>query len=628
MWRDTPVAFPYSPPRVNSDPSFPGYPSTAHPPTLASRLLAPLQPPIETIRHYNVTKLRKDLLAGLTVSVVEVPQAMAYAIIAGVPPQYGLYTSVIQGVIGAMLSSSEHMTTGPTNTQSLLIASALHRIVSPDASPEQYLQLVFMLALMKGIIQLAFAAAGMGNMVRYVSRSVIAGLVSGAGLLIVFGQMPAFLGIRSKIAGTLPGVPGLIQGISHHLSEINPRAVAVGAGVVAIVVGVRMINKLLPGALLAVIGSATLVWLMGWADGHAIPLIKEIPRGVPHFQNSWGGWQYAEQLFGGALALAVIGMLESVAIAKSIAARTGEEINPNQEFFAQGFKNLVTSFFQCIPGSGSFTRSALDYAAGAETRFGAVFNACFVAIIFWLLAPAAQLIPAAALAGVLFVIGFGLIEWRFIPRIFRSDRSDAWVCGITFAATLILPLEYAIFTGVFLNIAMYLRQASRLHVTEMLPSGEGGPFIERELTDKTGGKQVVFLQVEGDLFFGVADELSDRLANLTREGSEARVVVFRLRRTHSIDSTALYVLEQFARDMHERGGHVILCGVRPQLTPVLQNFGLVQLIGRENFFETGFGVFASAKAALRRAKQIVGASIDTKSIDLDEEPEQGWTYEI
>jgi SulP family sulfate permease len=335
----------------------------------------------------------------------------------------------------------------------------------------------------------------------------------------------------------------------------------------------------------------------------------------------------AESLFGGALALAVIGMIESVAIAKSIAARTGEEINPNQEFFAQGFKNSLSSFFQCIPGSGSFTRSALDFAAGAETRFAAVFNAIFVGCIFWFLAEQAHYIPRAALAGVLFVIAAGLVEWGYIPRVFKSSRPDALVCGITFAATLFVPLEYAIFIGVFLNIALYLRQASRLHVMEMVQGHAGGPFQERELTDRSGGRQVMFLQVEGDLFFGVADELRDRLANLSREGSGVKVVVFRLRRTHSIDSTALYVLEQFTRDMHARRGHVILCGVRPELTPVIRNFGLLDLIGHDNFFETGLGVFASAQAALARARQLAGVSLDLESISANLE-QDSFTYEI
>jgi SulP family sulfate permease len=595
-------------------------------PSLLSRLLTPFKPPIETLRHYNLHKLRKDLLAGMTISVVEVPQSMAYAIIAGVPPQYGLYTSVIQGTIGALLSSSEHMTTGPTNTQSLLVASAMHRLVDPTADPIHYLQLVFCLTLLKGLIQLAFAAAQMGNMVRYVSRSVIAGLVSGAGFLIFFGQLPAFLGIHSKLRTDLPGILGSISRFVHYRQEVNVRSILIGLSVIAITVGLRQISKLLPGALTGVVFAAGLIWLMGWTNA-AVPLIDPLPPGFPHFHVPHMGWLEAESLFGGALALAVIGMIESVAIAKSIASRTGEKIDPNQEFFAQGFKNSLSSFFQCIPGSGSFTRSALDYAAGAETRFAAVFNAFFVGCIFWFCADEARYIPRAALAGVLFVIAAGLVEWGYLPRVLKSSRPDALVCGITFAATLFVPLEYAIFIGVFLNIALYLRQASRLHVREMVQGQRDGPFQERELTDRSGGTQVMFLQVEGDLFFGVADELRDRLANLSREGSAVRAVVFRLRRTHSIDSTALYVLEQFTRDMQARRGHVILCGVSPELTPVLRNFGLLDLIGSENFFEGGLGVFASAKDALKRARQLVGVSIDIKSL-TDALEDESWAYEI
>jgi sulfate permease, SulP family len=612
---------------MSTDPSFPGYPTDTTQSTLADRLLAPIRPPLETIRHYNLTKLRKDLLAGLTVSVVEVPQAMAYAFIAGVPPQYGIYASIIQGTIAALFSSSQHLTTGPTNTQSLLVYSALFRLVDPSADPAGYIRLVFMLAMMKGLIQLAFAAAQMGNMVRYVSRSVIAGLVSGAGVLILVGQLPTFLGISGG-GSSLPGILGPIDNLRQHIGEINPRALGIGLVVVAIAAGTRLISKLLPGALLAVIVAAAVVWGMGWANGAAVPLIDKLPRALPSLQWPLVDWHLIDDLFGGALALAVIGMLETVAIAKSLAARTGEEISPNQEFFTQGFTNLISSFFQCIPGTGSFTRSALDLAAGGATRFSAVFNALFVGMIFLAGADLAHLIPRAALAGVLFVIAVGLIEWQYIPRVMRSSRPDAVVCAITFFATLVVPLQYAIFVGIFLNIALYLRQASHLHVMEMVPGAPGGAFMERELTDKSGGKQVVFLQVEGDLFFGVADELRDRLSNLTRPGSEARVVVFRLRRTHSIDSTALHVFEQFVRDMQAKAGHVILCGVKPQLTPVLKNFGLIQLIGKENFFETGFGVFASAKAALRRAKQIVGASIDTRHLDLEESPEEAWTYDI
>ena len=579
-------------------------------------LFQPFLPPLRTVRNYSVAKLRRDVLAGLTVSVVEVPQAMAYAVIAGVSPEYGIYTSILQGIIGALLSSSEHMTTGPTNTQSLLIASAVKAIVLPGANDALYLELVFALTIFKGLIQLSFAAARLGDLVRYVSRSVIVGLTAGAGVLIFVGQLPAFLGVdTTHTTSHLPGVIGRIHRLWAHLDQTNWRAILIGCVVLVIVAGVARISRLLPGALLGVIVSAVIVVVMGWAGG-AVPLIAPLPRGFPHFHVPWQGLGYARDLFGGALALAILGMVESVAIAKSIAIHSGERISANQEFFAQGLKNFLTGFFQCIPGSGSFTRSALDHAAGAATRFGAVFNALFVATIFFLLRNQARFIPLASLAAVLFVIAWGLIDWRYMRRLVRTSRSDAIVCFTTLAATLLAPLEYAIFIGIFLNLALYLRRASRLQMSEMVMAGQGS-FAEVPVQDRSGAKHVLFLQLEGQLFFGVADELEERLSRLAHAGT--RVFIFRLKRTHSIDSTVLGVFERFTRQVRSENGHVILCGLHPELMRVLGAYGLLDLIGRDNVFETGGNVFTSARRALDRAAQLVGHSIDVSGVDDDDE---------
>jgi len=595
-------------------------------------LLRPFLPPIEAARAYSLRKLRRDLVAGLTVSVVEVPQAMAYALVAGVPPVYGIYTSILQGVVGALLSSSEHMTTGPTNTQSLLIASAATAVVAPGGDPALYLQLVFALTIFKGFIQLTFAAARLGDLVRYVSRSVIVGLTAGAGVLIVVGQLPHFLGLppAAQAPGADSRLPGIIGSLAHLVRRladegVNSRAVAIGCVVIAIVIGMRLVSRLLPGALLGVIVAASAVAALHWSRAQ-IPLIDPLPKGWPSFYVPIDGLAHARELFAGALALAVLGMLESVAIAKSIAARTGERIVPNQEFFAQGLKNFLTGFFQCIPGSGSFTRSALDYAAGAETRFAAVFNALFVAAIFWLAAPLAGYVPLASLAGVLFVIAFGLIDLAYIVRAVRTTRGDAIVCLVTFAATLLAPLEYAIFVGIFLNLALYLRTASRLHVAEMVPLPGGGSFVERPIRDRATGdeRRVVFLQLEGELFFAVADELRDRLTALRRGG--ARVIILRLKRTHSIDATVLHVLETFARDTRAAGGYVLLAGVKPDLMQTLRNYGLLGVLGRENVFEATAGVFTSAKRALQRARELVGTSIDATGVNAEES--EAWAYEI
>lgn len=594
----------------------------ANPSTWLPRLkqvLQPFRPPFETARRYTLHKFRRDIVAGITVSVVELPQAMAYALVAGVPPQYGIYTSVVQGIIGALLSSSEHMTTGPTNTQSLLIASAVSRIANPMADPGTYLRLVVALAMLKGLIQLAFAAARMGAMVRYVSRSVIVGLSAGAGVLIAVSQLPQVLGINmAKTQPHFAGALGQLERLLPHLHEWHGKAILVAAMSLLIVLGIRLISKMLPGALMAVVAGAILVAVMGWT-GTDLRLVGALPRGFPTPAVPSISWGESESLFGGALALAILGMLESVSIAKSIAMHTGERISANQEFFAQGLKNLISSFLHCMPGSGSFTRSALDHAAGAETRFAAVFNAIFVAILFFFLGAWAKLIPLSSLGAVLMVIAYGLIDWGYLPRMLRASRSDALVCGITFAAALVMPLEYAIFLGIFLNVALYLQIASRLHVTELVAS-PGGPFVERPILDKrTGEKQVIFLQLEGDLFFAIADELQDRFTAIA--SAPVRVVILRLKRTHSIDGTVLNVLDKFVIDMGKRGRHVLLCGVKRELMGVLKAYGLIDRIGRDNVFETGGGVFTSAKQALGRARELVGRSIDDIGIEVDESSE-------
>jgi len=567
-------------------------------------------PPIETARHYNLTKLRRDVVAGLTVSVVELPQAMAYALIAGVPPQYGIYTSVIQGILGALFSSSNHMATGPTNTQSLLVASAVTRVASLGSG--EYVALVVMLTMMKGLIQLAFAAARMGHMVRYMSRSVIVGLAAGAGVLIAVGQVPALLGVDvSQDVRRWPGVIGAIDRLMAHVNEINWHAVGMGVGVLVLMLLIRSINRLLPGALVGVEVSAGAVVMLGWDKGQ-LPLVPELSASFPSFAMPAVSWTMIESLMGGALALALVWMLETVSISKTIASKTGERINANQEFFAQGFGNFVSSFFGCIPGSGSFTRSALDYDAGGATRFAAVFNALFVAGIFLLFAAQARFIPLASLAAILLVIAWGLVDWRYFRRLAMANRSDAAVCVATFVATLVAPLEYAIFIGIFLNLALYLRLASRLHLSQVIQ--KGGAFIERPIHDRAGEKQVLFLQVEGDLFFGVADEFQQHLTKVLNSG--VRVVILRLKRTHSLDTTVLNVLEEFTRDMQKRGGHVILCGLKPELLTRIKRYGLFDVVGKQNVFEAGFGVFTSAKRAIERARQIIGSSIDIEGLDV------------
>jgi len=603
----------------------------------------PFEPVQEGLRDYNLPSLhpnwrnvRADAMAGLTVAVVAVPQSMAYAIIAGVPPEYGLYTVIFQCLIGSLFNSQKFLSVGPINTQSLLVASTVTQAmrVFGDLTPEQYnmfyLQLTIALTLLKGVMQMGMAFMRLGALVRYVSTSVIVGFTAGAAVLIAAGQVNNFLGFSvQRSSDNWPGLVGVVQRLLPHMHEIQWWAVGLGVGALVIMIVLRMISRMLPGPLIAVVATAAAVGAFGLTQ-EDLPLVKPLPSGLPSFTVPAEGLAQWDVLLGGALALSLLGLMEAYSIGKAIVLKTGQRISANRELFSQGTTNLVTSFFQCIPGSGSFSRSALNHYAGAATCFSGVFNSLFVAAIFLGAGPFATYIPMTALAAVLFVIAAGLIDWRYMRRLLHTDRADAAVCMGTFAATLFLPLSYAVFLGIFLNIALYLRRASSLHLVEMVQTASG-PYEERpieedhEVGERRNQRQVMLLQLEGDLFFGLADELQDRLA--TVRASEAKVVIIRLKRTHSIDATALGVLDQFVIDMRAEDRYVLVCGLRTEMINRMARFGLAATIGEENIFPAQFGVFTSTKQALRRAKEIIGSSIDEDGFEKQDQM-QGWAYQI
>lgn len=586
--------------------------------------------PIDEARLYTPGKAWRDAVAGLTVAVVAVPQSMAYAEIAGVGLQYGLYTVIIQCLIGSLFNSQRFLSVGPINTQSLLVFATASVLFEPRS--EQFLSIVIALTFLKGLIQMGLAGLQLGALVRYVSQAVIVGFTAGAGVLIALKQVKNFISVNpvspESPAAAWPGVVGIFKGLLPVVDNVHPPSVVVGCVALGAVIGSRWVHRLMPGPLLAVGLGGALVWAAGWQPldetGRGdLLLVGELPRALPGFAIPVLDWSQMQALLGGAFALALLGLMEAYSIGKMIASKTGQRISANQELLSQGFTNFTSSFFQCIPGSGSFSRSALNYYAGARTLYAGVFNSLFVAVIFLTLAPLARYVPMASLAAVLFVIAYGLVDWRAFRRMIHTSRADTIVCAGTFVATLFAPLQYAVFLGVILNLALYLRRASRLHISQIQQSGAGRMVeqpVESELVGDDELHDVVFLSLEGDLFFAVADELQDRLSETANGG--ARVAILRLKRTHMIDATVLGVLEMFAQTMKERGKHVILCGLKPELMERIEGYGLDEVIGKENIFATREGVFASAKAALERARQLLGYSIDAEPMLADAQLEE------
>ena len=562
------------------------------------RLAGPFMPIVRTFQTYRLGDLPHDLLAGLTVSVVDLPQSRAFALIAGVPAVYGLYTAIFMAFLGGLFTSSRFLSVGPTNTQSLLIAATVSRLTH---DPQVYIELVIALAFIKGVIQLGFAAARMGQFVRYVSATVMIGFTAGAGVLIFAEQVPAFLGFaRSHGAHHLPGVLDVFWDAANHVADIRPHAVILGAGSLAVLLVSRRISEVIPGPLIAVAASAVVVGTVGWDD---VAIVAELPRGLPTVSLPHLDASIIDRLLPGALALALLGMLESVAIAKSIAHRTGQRIDPDQEFFGQGFTNLVGSFFQSMPGSGSFSRTALQYSVGARTRVASLLCAASNAIFFLALAPMAYYIPLASLAAILFYVAYRLIDGKAIWRIVRSGRMDAAVTLVTLVSALLLPLTYAIYVGIFLNIALYLKRVGKLHLLQMVPVS-AQRFREEALPPGVeSDEEILLLQPEGDLFFAVADELEDRLATI--EEGPTQVVIFRLKRVHSVDAAILFVLDRFVTRMQETGRHVLFCGVPATVRAAMCGFGLEEKVGAAAVWDAVPDTFTTTRIALERAQTLL-----------------------
>ena len=350
-------------------------------------------PLIETIKSYNAHAAKRDIIAALTVAVVAIPQSMAYAIIAGVNPVYGLYTAIISTIVGSVFGSSNHLVAGPTNAISLLVASGMRNYMGLSNAYE----MLFLLTFMTGAIQLLFGVIRLGKAVNYVSHAVIVGFMSGAGVLIALCQLNALLGISIKNSAQMATMEKVYYVITH-LGNINPYAASIGIITIVIIVVCKVIHKSIPGSLISVLMTSGIVVLFA-LDQKGIKLTGNIPTSLPPFKMLTFNLESAQKLFSSAIAIAVIGLVEAISISKSISAESRQKIDANQEFIGQGLANVVGSFFQCFAGSGSFTRSAINFYSGAATRIAAILSGIFVGVVLLFFSPYAKYISTPALAG-------------------------------------------------------------------------------------------------------------------------------------------------------------------------------------------------------------------------------------
>ena len=561
--------------------------------------------------------LQKDLLAGLTVAFVALPQCMAYALLAGVAPQYGLYAFMVASIVGSLAGSSRHLQTGPTNASSIVAASAL----AVYAGREDFMALVFLITLLAGLFQLTLGLLGLGNLTQLVSSSVLLGFTSGAGVLILANQVPNLLGLPAK--GSV-SVIGQVRYVVSGIADTNPTVLALGVGTFFVALFFIKISPktpagapLLPAYLLAILGAAGAVAFFG-LDEAGVRVVGKIPGSLPPLSMPAFSWDLVQTLAPGAIALSLIGLAEAFASAKSVASFSGDRIDTNREFIGQGVAKIVVAFFSGIPVSGSLTRSALMYQAGAVSKKAHVFSGVLLAGLVFALGPITQYIPVASLAGILLIIAARMIRWEHVKLALTATRSDALAFVATFASALLLPLADAIYVGVGVSLALFVRRARVPRVVELVYDENKG-FSEVTDADERPCPEVAIVHVEGPLFFGAADYLEGKCLKVASR-PEVQAVILRLKQTAALDSTTLLALANVSAAMKRQDKLLIISGATPEVEQLLHRVHLIDVLGPENVFVAHATILESTKQALDHALDYVKKKPTTAPRASDETP--------
>lgn len=556
-----------------------------------------------TIPAYSADYLRRDLIAGLTVATVAVPQAMAYALIAGIPPQYGLYTAIVMTALGSLFGASRFLMNGPTNAISLVVFGA----TAVGADEQHRLQLVFLLAILVGMIQIVIALLKLGDLTRYVSESVIIGFMAGAGFLVALTQIDKLLGLQSVGNGD----DYLLRRLWLTWTEGGPiklRALAIGLATLGMVYGLHQLGARLkiklPELLLTLILISFVVWLIGLAPQEKIGHLEVAAR-LPSFIVPTLSHEAIRQVWGGALAIALLGLVEALAIAKAIAVRTREPLDYNRQCMAEGLANLGGGLFQCMPGSGSLTRSAINHFSGAATRLSGIFSALAVTAALLLFAPLAKHVPQPALAGVLMWTAWRIVDRPRLKFCLRATRFDAGLAIATAFSAVFLSIEFSILIGTFLSFLFYVPRAARLRATELVLSPER--VVRERRPDDPACAKMVILSLEGELFFGAAQDLDEHLTALRQRVEQgARIVVLGLKWARNPDMVCLEHLRNFLMDVQVHKATVLLSGVRDDLAGSLASLHARHWLPPECVFPEGLSGASSTLQAVRRAYEILG----------------------
>jgi SulP family sulfate permease len=531
--------------------------------------------PVLVLSRYERRNLQPDLLAGVTGAMTLLPQAIAFSLIAELPPQMGLYGAIVGAIIGALWGSSNQTLTAPTNTTSLLVLSALLTVAQPD-SPD-FLVAAGLLAVMVGIFQLLMGLIRAGALVNFVSHSVIVGFASGAAVLIAIQQLPHFLGEDFQSHSPLE----TLQGVVTHLPAAHGPTVAIGLGTIITVTLLRRVKPGLPATPLALVIASAVVFLLK-LDRAGVGVLGQLPRGLPPLANVPLRLDFIARLSTSALTLGAIGLVQAAAVGRSLASQTGQRLDSNQEFVGQGLANIAVGLFSGYPCAGSFSASAVNFKNGAKTPVAAVTTGVLVLIALSILAPLAAYLPRAALSGVLLLTAYGMIDWPEIARIGKGAHADALIMVVTLLSTVFLKLEFAVLAGILLSFTLYILRTAMPQVYPVLPN-EKFTHLVAQAPGAPGCPQLGLIKISGDLYFGAVNNVEEKLLNYLADHPHHRFLLLRMQGVNNCDINGIFMLETIRATCLRRGGDLYLMKVQQPVRALMQSTGFYQQLGEDHF---------------------------------------------
>ncbi len=548
--------------------------NSARSPLASSARRRALSPLLFDLKRASRSSLVSDMGAGVASAVLLVPQGMAYALLAGLPPVVGLYAALVAPLCYGLLGSSRQLSVGPVAMDSLLVAATLGSIASVGQG--LYLEAAITLSVMVGTLQLLMGLLRMGFFVNFLSHPVISGFTSATALLIALSQLRPLSGLELHNA---PNLGGYLLQLPTLKWSLEPQLVLLGAlGVIALWLSKKWLPRFV--APLSVIALLTaLVHGLGW--GSRVPLVGQVPEGLPSWAWSRVSWSLMRELLPGALTLATLGFVESISIAKSYALKEKVTVSDNRELVALGWANLMSGFLGAYPVAGGFSRTAVNHASGARTQLSTLIASAFVLMALLLLAPVLSLVPTVALAAIILSSVTSLIDLGEFRRLQKVKPTDRWLLGVTFLATLIWGMVPGVATGVVASLMWQVARSARPHLAVL--GRVPGTHLFRNVRRHRGlhtYRGVLIVRMDAEFYFGNVQFLRDALLDLEYQlGEELEALVFDASAVNDIDSSAELALRQLNEEYSTRGVQFYVTGLKGPVLDVLRSSGLAQELG-------------------------------------------------